>query len=171
MTALLLGSFVSIACGTWWFQNGGDRVGGRISAVKAGWLAYAVVLWFGVPLFLCDKETGFLILLTSMVARAVIEIPLCLTGRWRVAYGVAHDLIHLVLVVIFWSPLGVWAWPTTVSLITELVFVYWFMKATGGPVSGVFFVPGGAAHRWINVWTAIIFIPQLAWFVFLLFQR
>jgi hypothetical protein len=170
MTALLLGSFVAIACGTWWFQNRGDRIGGRISGIKAGWLAYAIVLWIGVPLVLCGEGTGFMALLVSMLVRAVVEIPLCLTARWRVAYGVAHDLIHVILVIGFWSSLGIWAWPTVVSLITELIFVYWFVKATGGPAKGVFFVPGDAAHRRINCCTAVIFVPQLVWFVFLLFH-
>ena len=168
MSILLLSGFAAITSGVWIFQNKGERLGGRISFVKAGWLAYAITLWIGLPLILCGEGSAFVVLLVSMGVRAAFEIPLCLSGRWRVAYGVGHDLLHFALVLWFRHELGVWAWPTLVSLITELVFVYWFVRVTSGPCNGVFFVPGGAEYRRINRWTAVLFFPQLIWFIVLL---
>ena len=132
---------------------------------EAAWLAYAIVLWFGVPLVLLDKGTAFVVLAVSMGIRAVIEIPLCLIGRWRVAYGITHDVIHAVIVIMLASELGFWAVLTLLALVSEIVFVTWFVKGTDGPAEGIFFVPAGEAYRKINRRTAAIFLPQAACFV------
>ena len=66
---------------------------------------------------------------------------------------------------------GAWAVLTLVSLASEVLFVRWFVRATGGPDAGVFFVPGGEAHRTINRRTAMILLPQAACFVGLLVSR
>ena len=114
-----------------------------------------------------------MILAISMGLRVIIEVPLCLMKRWRVAYGVTHDFIHAGAVIAgmcFFSVPGleVWGALTLLSLASELIFVRWFVKATGGPGNGVYFVPGGEAFRSINIGTAIIFIPQAAGFIALL---
>ncbi len=169
----LLVGFALLALGTWVFQNSKERLGGRISAIKAAWLAYAITLWIGVPAILSFKHMAFAILAVSMAIRAVVEIPLCLKGKWRVAYGVSHDLIHIaaVLAALRWFPvpgLGIWALLTVLSLTSELLFVRWFVKATAGPQDGIFFVPDGEAYRTINRRTAVVFLPQAACFFALL---
>lgn len=171
--AVLLAGFVLLACGVWFFQNRGKRIGGGISAIKAAWLAYAIVLWIVLPVILLQEGTAFVLLAASMGLRALTEVPLCLMGRWRVVYGVLHDLLHAALVVavmcFFAVPgLEVWGALTLVSLASELVFVRWFVWATGGPGEKVYFVPAGEAYRAINYGTAIIFIPQAASFAALL---
>jgi hypothetical protein len=171
----LLVGFFGIAASVWLYQNNGkEKLGGGISLIKAAWLAYAIVLWIAVPWVLAGKGTAFLLLAVSMTVGAVVELPLCAFGRWRVAYGVGHDVIHaaLVAVVLVCFPiegLGVWALLTLVALATELLFVYWFVRSTDGPEKGVFFVPGGEAHRKINQRTAFLFLPQLFAFAGVLF--
>jgi hypothetical protein len=168
---LLLAALGLIAGGVWWFQNRGERLGGRISAIKAAWLAYAIVLWFGVPIALWNADGAFVWLAVSMLARAAFEIPLCLGGWWRVRYGVGHDLVHALLVIFLIDRLGIWGVLTLLALATELLFVRWFLSATGGPREGVFFVPGGARFRLINRRTAWLFLPQAAMFIGLLSHR
>ena len=90
----LAAAFVLITTSVWFYQNKGERLGGKISPIKSAWLAYAIVLWFGVPIVLWDAGAAFIWLAVSMLIRAAVEIPLCITGRWRVAYGIGHDLIH-----------------------------------------------------------------------------
>ncbi|MFK5923697.1 MAG: hypothetical protein QM496_16080 [Verrucomicrobiota bacterium] len=169
---LMVGTVV-FACGVWAFQNHGERRGGKISPIKAAWFAYVLMLWVVLPLVLLREGTAFVVLAVSMGLRVLVEIPLCLTRRWRVAYGVLHDLFHIGLVLVvmygFAVPgLKVWGTLTIVSLISELLFVRWFVKATGGPGKGVYFVPGGDGYRSINYSTAGILFPQAIGFFYLL---
>lgn len=164
----LLATFAAIALGTWLYQNKGERLGGKISPIKAAWLAYAIVLWFGVPLVLWNAAPAFKWLAISMLARAAIEIPLCLSGKWRVAHGIGHDLFHAAITLCFIAQIPLWGTLTLISLATEILFVTWFVSATGGPREGIFFVPAGKAFRAINRRTALIFLPQAAAFITLL---
>jgi hypothetical protein len=158
----LLAAFAAIAGGVWIFQNRGERLGGKISAIKAAWLAYAIVLWLGVPLLLWNSASAFQWLAISMLIRAAIEIPLCLIGKWRVAYGISHDILHAIITLFFITQIPIWGSLTLISLTTEIVFVTWFVRATGGPRDGIFFVPTGEAFRKINRRTVLIFLPQAA---------
>jgi hypothetical protein len=164
----LLVAFAVIAGGVWIFQNRGERLGGKISGIKAAWLAYAIVLWFGAPLALWGTAVAFKWLAISMLIRAAIEIPLCLAGKWRVTYGITHDVLHAIVTLAFITQIPVWGTLTLISLATEIVFVSWFISATGGPRDGIFFIPAGGAFRKINRRTALIFLPQAAAFIALL---
>ncbi|MGB6220603.1 hypothetical protein [Haloferula sp.] len=173
---LLAGVGVALAGGVWWRQNRGGAPGGGISAAKAAWLAYAIVLWILLPLLLLQAGLPFVLLAASMVLRAAIEIPLCATGRWRVAYGVGHDVFHLLLLgFVSWQMpvpgLAPWVALTAVSLLCELCFVRWFVKATGGPKEGVFYVPPGRESRWIHRWTAALLVPQLTFLLLILLHN
>lgn len=170
---VLLATTVAIALSVCFYQNRGERIGGEISVIKAAWLAYAIVLWIILPVALLREGTAFWVLATSMGVRAILEVPLCLMRRWRVVYGVAHDLFHagsvLAVMCCWYVPgLEVWGALILISLASELLFVRWFVKATGGPDKGVFFVPGGGNFRSINYGTAILFIPQVSSFFALL---
>ncbi len=156
------------ALAIWHWQKRPGALGGPISLIKALWLTYAISLWIVVPFLSWRDHPVFAVWAVSMGIRTIAEIPLCLTKRWRVTYGVAHDLIHLALVVAgwIWAPqLWIVAALTAVSLATELLFVRWFKKRTAGPGEGVYFVPGGEAHRDVNRKTAWIFLPQYAAFL------
>lgn len=169
----------------WFFQNRGKRTGGGLSFVKGLWLTYAVTLWFVVPALLFFTTTGsarsiYGLLAASMLARGVIELYLCyVTKTWRAAYGVSHDLLQLALALgglayyfgsaarpeIFTPALLVL---TILSLAAELVFVRWFLAATGGPAAGVYFVSGEKKFDRINRGTAWLFFPQYGAFLALL---
>ncbi len=162
--SLLVGGVI-LALAVYFYQNRSGRIGGSISAIKAAWLAYAIVLWIVLPVILWREGTAFVVLAISMGVRVIVEVPLCLIGRWRVVYGVLHDLFHaaaVITVMCCWDLPGleVWGVLTLVCLVSELLFVRWFVKATGGPSEGVYFVPGGEGFRAINYATAMIFIPQ-----------
>ena len=143
--------------------------------MKSLWLAYAIQLWFVVPLLLAPGRVTMALLLVSVAVRGVVEVPLCLTKRWKVRYGMIHNVIHLALCVAIFVHLAGAVAPdpflllivalTACSVVTEMVFVSWFRKATPGPESGIYFVPGGARFRKINRATGWLFLPQYATFL------
>jgi len=152
----------------WSWQNSRPgALGGPVSLVKSFWLIYAVSLWLVLPLLWWSEHWVFRLWAISMVVRSGVEVPLCLTRRWKVAYGVGHDAVHLAFVAV-----GLALMPqfrmisvlTAVSLVSELVFVHWFRARTAGPDEGVYFVPGDAAYRDLNRKTCWIFLPQYAAF-------
>ena len=160
----------------WWFQNSRpDRLGGRISFIKAHWLAYAIVLWLLVPVLLATRHWTMMALAVSLAARGVVEVPLCLTKTWKVGYGMTHNVIHLslcvvALIVLILSQPGngfllIMVVLTLLSVITEMIFVSWFRRATGGPEEGIYFVPGGEEYRRVNRATGWLFLPQYATFL------
>ena len=160
----------------WWFQNGRPgRLGGGISLVKAHWLVYAIVLWLVVPSLLATRHWAMAVLAASVGLRAVVEVPLCLQRRWRVAYGMIHNVLHLGLCMVAVAALASAETPdgflllmvilTALSVLTEMLFVSWFRKATSGPGEGVYFVPGGERFRRVNLATGWIFLPQYAIFI------
>ncbi len=155
----------------WGWQRRANALGGPISLVKAFWLIHAIVLWIVVPILLWRQHPGYPILAVSMLIRAVAEIPLCLTKTWKVKYGLAHDGFHLALVIglVVWLPFdpgfSVLSALTALTLVTEIIFVRWFARATSGPETGIYFVPGGAAYQRINRLTALLFLPQYALFL------
>ncbi len=156
-----------LAVVVWVVQKRRNAVGGPISFPKALWLVFAVVLWFLVPVALWEHDTFWSLLFFSMLVRAVVEIPLCTVGKWKTSYGIAHDLIHLALVLAGLA-MGVrpllWLVLTGVTLIAEMFFVRLFKKATAGPENDVFFVPAGREYRKINTITVAVLIPTFGLF-------
>jgi hypothetical protein len=173
---LLLLGLQCLGPAIWCFQNSrSDRLGGRISFIKAHWLAYAIVLWLVVPGLLATRHWTMLALSISVGIRAMVELPLCLGKRWKVAYGMAHNVLHLMLcAVALWSLAGdeqprhfllLLVALTVLSLVTEIIFVSWFRRATEGPEQGIYFVPGGKEFRQLNRATGWLFLPQYVIFI------
>jgi hypothetical protein len=148
------------------YQNKNGRLGGAISIWKSIWLIYAIVLWLVLPWFFVGFNDWWFLLGGSMLLRGLVEIPLCYTKKWKVSYGVTHDVIHLFLVVPLFFVIGsegqVWLWLTLISLLVEIVFVYCFRLTCGNPAEGVYFVPQGTQFKWLNQLTAFLLVPQLA---------
>ncbi len=164
----------------WLYQNARpDRLGGRISFIKALWLAYVIVLWLLAPCLLAGEHPAYPILAASMVLRVLIEIPLCLKQRWKVGYGMAHNLLQLLLASLVAAMaagrgehlLLAVSLLIALSALTEMLFVRWFRVATAGPGAGVYFVPGGACFARVNRLTACLFLPQCAAFLALLISN
>jgi len=147
------------------YQNKAGRIGGAISLWKSIWLVYAIVLWLILPCFFVNFNFWWLLLACSMGLRCLIELPLCYFKKWKVSYGVTHDIVHMLLVIPFLFVFGmearVWLWLTLVSLASELIFVYCFRKTGGEPKDGVYFVPEGKKYQWLNRLTACLLVPQL----------
>ncbi len=173
MCLLLLATQV-LPIAVWAWQRRPGALGGPISPIKALWLVYAIVLWILVPCLLFSQHPGYRLLAASMLVRAILEIPLCVGKKWKVAYGLGHDFLHLALTLgllqTFRQNSGFVAicTLTALSLLTEIVFVRWFAAATAGPDSGVYFVPGGEEFRALNRRTALLFLPQYALFLILI---
>ncbi len=166
--------FMGVA--VWRWQSRPGALGGPISIIKAFWLVYAISLWIVVPCMLWTEHWAFVMLAVSMLIRAIVEAPLCLTKRWKVRYGVMHDGVHLILtsaalvVGILERHAGVISVSvlTFVSLLTELLFVYWFRKYTDGPEAGIYFVPDEPKYEMINVRTFQLLAVQMSAFAALL---
>ena len=160
----------------WRFQNSRPgRLGGAISLVKAYWLTYAIILWLVVPALLAPEHSIMAALAGSVALRALVEAPLCLRQKWKVGYGMTHNIIHLALCAAAIILLTKDERPslfitllvalTILSVLTEILFVSWFRKATHGPESGIYFVPGGDQFKKVNRATAWLFLPQYAIFI------
>jgi len=145
-----------------WQNREPQRLGGPISRAKAGWLVHVAALWVVLPILLCGGEPIFRWLAFSMGIRTLIELPLCASGKWKTAYGISHDLIHLALVAALFpmAEAKVWLWLTALTLIAEIFFVFRFKKLTTGPAEGIFFVPDGPAYSGINLLTDFIRMPS-----------
>lgn len=87
------------------WQNGFAAAGGQISLPKALWLGAAVLFWLVLPpLFFCSKhvsgrlKAAYFVFWLPMAARAAGEIVLMYgTNRWQYAYGIAHDLFSIAI--------------------------------------------------------------------------
>ena len=105
-----IGAIVGIAALTalfGWRQNQGSAVGGPISVAKTFWLGYALVMFYVVPLFLwrdgaLDPHVRRIFgwVAASFAVRAVVELwVIYFTRGWRCEYGMAHDVLTLLLIV------------------------------------------------------------------------
>jgi len=156
----------------WMLQNREGALGGPISLAKAIWLLYAITLWIVVPCLLWSQHWAFAMLAVSMIIRSAIEVPLCLLVKWKVAYGVAHDFLHLILTGIALTmgildsnrALIIISGLTIAALFTELIFVRWFRQDTEGPENGVYFVSGAKENEAITVRTILFLAPQISTF-------
>jgi len=173
---ILLAGFQILAPIFYFVQRSGDRVGGPISFVKSCWLIFAITLWVIGPFVFATltPETwirhAWWLLGASMLLRGGIELVLCyVTHGWKTEYGIAHDAFQIGLCTFFLltlasGPSGFLSLHsalvglTVVSLICEMGFVATFLKLTGGPREGVYFVSG--AQTRINRITAGLLIPQ-----------
>ena len=173
---LVLLALQGLGSAIWAFQNARpNRLGGRISFIKAQWLAYAIVLWLVVPCLLATRHWTMAALAISVGVRSAIEVPLCLRQGWKVAYGMAHNIFHLALCLVALVALAranpaeaflmVIVALTILSVITEMIFVSWFRKATAGPEQGIYFVPGGERFKRVNRATGWLFLPQYVTFL------
>ena len=142
----------------WLWQKRKGALGGPISAPKACWLVFVIGLWFFVPLALWDYGQYWHSLALSMWARGLLEIHLCARGKWQTSYGIRHDEFHGVLagIALFSGEMPpFWFGLTFLTMAVEIHFVRCFEKATAGPASGIFFVPGRAEFRRINFRTIL----------------
>lgn len=165
-------------------QNRTKARGGGISLVKAFWLVYVISLWYVFPVLLAFKALNQIevlclyLFLGSVGLRAIIEIILCyITHNWRVLYGVLFNIIHLLialtsiaLFIIADSQLLFAFTFLAICILTELVFVRWFIKSTGGPEQGYYFVPDLPEYAWVHRCSLMLFVPQFilfwAWMFF-----
>ncbi len=145
-----------------WQNHDPKRLGGPISRAKAAWLVHVSGLWLVLPVLLSGVGWGYLWLALSMGVRTVIELPLCAKGKWKTAYGVSHDVFHLLLVAALLPGEGmrIWLWLTAVTLVVEIYFVSRFKKHTAGPAAGIFFVPDGREYARLNLLTDFIRMPS-----------
>lgn len=159
---VLLGFHFLAPCFHAWQNHDPKRLGGPISRAKAAWLVHVSALWLVLPVLLCGTGWGYLWLALSMGVRTVIELPLCAKGKWKTAYGVSHDVVHLLLVAALLPGEGmrIWLWLTALTLVAEIYFVSRFKKQTAGPAAGVFFVPDGPEFARLNLLTDFIRMPS-----------
>ncbi len=181
---LLLLLAVCVAFG--WAQNHFAPVGGEISAPKVLWLHLAVACFLVIPAFLWrgvgiadEVRRLYGWFLAGFVLRAAIELPfLYFTRGWRCSYGIAHDGVMILAVLVLWwrarfvpassaaTRLALQFVPLLlVALIFEILNAWLFSRAAN-PVDGIYFAGNGAAFRMINfiTWTEVLTLgPCLCW--------
>ncbi|WNG53033.1 hypothetical protein F0U60_50210 [Archangium minus] len=155
----LLGLSVLLGVLFWRKQNVQRSRGGRISPPKLAWLLYAVFLWFLLcPLVALDSAVSPYLrgVLGSfgafMWVRGVAELyMLYISHNWRPPYGIAHDVLCILLVLGglsgYWlhqegplSHMDVWALSlialVLVSLFIEVLYATLFFQAVEGHTVG-----------------------------------
>ncbi len=145
-----------------WQNRVPQRLGGPVSRAKAAWLVHVSALWVVLPILLALQSPAYFLLAVSMGVRTVIELPLCARGKWKTAYGVCHDVLHLGLVALLLrgGDSRIWLGLTALTLLAEIHFVFRFKKHTAGPAEGIFFVPDGPDHARLNLLTDLIRMPS-----------
>ena len=160
-------------------QNGGGRVGGPISLPKTLWLNYTLLSWFVIPAALLRRQglspgtrAALRAHLLSFGIRGTAEMwMLYRTHSWRVAYGVGHDLLDLVMVsallprgrhrrggranAVARRHLDDVRW----TLVAEMVFASLFHSAVEGRTQGqdgIYFASDEPHFRRINLLTALV---------------
>lgn len=163
-----------MAIPVWFWQRRENVLGGAISWPKAFWLVFVIGLWFLLPLSLLQRSPIWLTLALSMWLRGVIEIFLCARGKWRTTYGIGHDIFQATIILgallaglvpVFWLVL------TLITLVLEIFFVRYFVKATAGPAAGIFFVSSGKEYRRINLATTLALVLCESLFLCALWTR
>ena len=144
------------------------------------WLSYAVIGWFLLPLFylalpgLGESARIFLIIhLLSWWLRGPIELVMIFRlFNWSPKYGIAHDLIHLLLILgslAYWRPeLGLlWSgtadglvlaflFVTIVTTIGEALFAlkFWQIRSGAEAEDNLYFASNTSKWKAVNRMTA-----------------
>ncbi len=163
-------------------QNAGLQTGGEISLPKMLWLAWAIAAWFVVPVFLWrdarltpDVRRLFGVFWGVMMVRGMVEMVLIYGfGHWHPLYGITHDVLCLVLVLVLRRGLAggdapnrhALAFSTTlaVSLTAETAFAGMFLQ-TGAHAEQVYFASSAAGWGFVNLVTLVVLcflVPDLA---------
>ncbi|QIF05285.1 hypothetical protein [Roseimicrobium sp. ORNL1] len=154
-------------------QNSGAIVGGRISPPKIAWLNFALYMFVVLPVVVgwyapVDAATARLyrIVFWSFLIRGVIEFyMLYVTRSWRCGYGISHDLLTAMLVIIFWQSAG----GLTVLLLATLIIearMAKIFRARVDPATGVYFADNSAHFAAVNRftwWVNAALYPILGW--------
>lgn len=193
---LIVVGFFALTPLFYYLQNRKAAIGGGVSFIKSAWLVYVICLWYIIPLLQLQTDSiinkYYIVFLISVILRAVVEGVLCyITHTWRVLYGIFFDILHLIIAgfaiyhlvsiteeidrVTFFLFLNkfsniIFFMLLCLSLFAELIFVNWFVKVTGGPARGYYFVPNRPEFRWVHRGTLFLFLPQFIifwlWFLF-----
>jgi hypothetical protein len=154
-------------------QNSGAIVGGRISPPKIAWLNFALYVFVMLPVIMgwfaqADAATSRLyrIVFWSFLIRGVIEFYMLYVSRtWRCGYGISHDLLTAVLVVIFWQSAGGLTMLLLATLIIEARMAKIF-RARVDPATGIYFADNSAHFAAVNRftwWVNATLYPILGW--------
>lgn len=95
------------------WQNHFAAHGGTIALPKALWLGLTVFYWLALPVLVFRPHNrqpekplklAYLLFWLPMAARALAELWLLyVSGGWRYAYGIAHDLFSAVWLLALWA--------------------------------------------------------------------
>ena len=167
-------------------QNTGVMPGGQVAPVKVAWLAYAILIWYLLPvLLLCDARISATVriavsvLLVSMLSRGFVELYMMyVTTNWHPWMGIAHNLFtfSLMLLILLFSfrtmdkPYLVYLVVATAMFIPESGFAWYMLMNASEARGAVYFVPGGAQHQWIMNLTWACVIALTVYLIFFLRQ-
>lgn len=167
-------------------QNYAGQIGGPMSLAKLLWLDYALAAWFIVPFFFWRSARIAPALrhiyaahLALFSLRAAVELwMLYLTISWKPPYGIAHDLLVIVVITALLSRTTEdqaaradapnraarrFLLSIRLGLCCEILFAWLFYRAIDG-ATAVYFASPDPAFALINrlTWGAVFFYPDLA---------
>lgn len=156
-----------------WWQNHHAQLGGDISLAKVLWLNLALCCFFIIPAALWREKNLvrplrvlYGLVFASFVLRAFIEAPmLYLWQNWRCAYGITHDAVVMLVLIIVLLPRVMtsdkmllsarrFGWLLIVVLICEALNA-WLFSRVADPLHGIYFAADSAEFRRINLITWI----------------
>jgi hypothetical protein len=157
-------------------QNAGLQTGGAISPPKMLWLTYALAAWFVMPFFLSQdrrltpsvrKVFGWFWLL--MLLRGAAELLLLyLVGHWNPLYGISHDVLCILAIVLLRRGLSPsdqvnrralrFSGSLVAGLVAEAAFAGMFYQ-TKSHETAVYFASAGTEWGYINLvtWVVLVF--------------
>lgn len=170
-----------------WWQNHHAQLGGDISLAKVLWLNLALSCFFIIPAALWREKNlarplsvPYGLVFTSFVLRAMIEAPmLYLWQNWRCAYGIAHDLVAVLILTVVLRPrvqtsdkmvhsARRFRWLLIVVLICEALNA-WLFSRVADPLNGIYFAADSPEFRRINLITwievAALYPALLHWII------
>lgn len=185
--AIAIGVVTAASFSFGWVQNTLHPVGGEISLAKVLWLNLTLLVFYVVPFWLWrdaslepQARSIFGWVLASFALRAPVELYIIyFTRRWRCEYGIAHDLLTLLLVCgLAWrrrgtiasgneSATGIFIPLLQVTLIVEM-FMAWEFHKVASPANGTYFAAPTAEFNLVNraSWVAVALLyPALGWLV------
>ena len=166
-----------------WMQNHRDVVGGAISLPKVLWLNLAVASFLVLPAFLwrdslVSHQVRILYgwFLAGFAIRALIELPVIyFTHGWRCAYGITHDFVMMVFVLMIWwrgqrmtglnqatKTAGLFAPLLLLVLVCEILNA-WLFSRVADPRTGIYYANTSEVFRVINLvtWIEVVVIYPL----------
>jgi len=186
LLVLILVLWSIIFCRYFYRQNKSSKMGGRISAPKAFWLAYASFYYFVFSLWVLFFFTGsrgerntLLVFIITIFIRLILQLIIMFRYHaWRPSIGISFNLI--MVLILTWMLINQGAKVSGLYtlylagaifiLITDSIYAYLFHRATGHLTTGkmaIWFASKESKYSGINRLTRLGNLAHLGFFIYI----